>query len=81
MHCLTCEYDLKNLTPSGDGEHRCPECGRTFDPLDTGTFLGDDAQRYQLAYLLAIGATFVVGPLLIMLILGAIFLASNALFG
>src|SRR5690349_12693310 len=33
MRCLTCQYDLKNLT-----EHRCPECGRAFDPNDPYTF-------------------------------------------
>ena len=33
MHCLTCKYDLSNLT-----EHRCPECGRAFDPNDATTF-------------------------------------------
>jgi hypothetical protein len=33
MHCLTCNYDLSNLT-----EHRCPECGRDFDPDDASTF-------------------------------------------
>jgi hypothetical protein len=29
MRCLTCNYDLRNLD-----EHRCPECGRAFDPND-----------------------------------------------
>lgn len=29
MRCLSCNYDLSNLT-----EHRCPECGREFDPYD-----------------------------------------------
>lgn len=33
MHCLSCEYDLQNLA-----EHRCPECGREFDPNDESTF-------------------------------------------
>jgi hypothetical protein len=27
VRCLSCKYDLKKLT-----EHRCPECGRAFDP-------------------------------------------------
>jgi len=30
---LSCHYDLKNLT-----EHRCPECGREFDPINPNTF-------------------------------------------
>lgn len=37
MHCLSCHYSLKNLTPRG-GEHRCPECGRAFDPTNPATF-------------------------------------------
>ena len=34
MRCKTCHYSLENLT-----EHRCPECGRAFDPADPRTFL------------------------------------------
>ena len=34
MRCFGCQYDLSNL--SG---HRCPECGRAFDPNDPRTFL------------------------------------------
>lgn len=33
MRCLSCKYDLSNLT-----EHRCPECGRIFDVSDSRTF-------------------------------------------
>jgi predicted amidophosphoribosyltransferase len=33
VRCLSCKYDLKNLT-----EHRCPECGREFDPNDPTTY-------------------------------------------
>lgn len=33
MRCLSCKYDLTHLT-----EHRCPECGRPFDPSDPSTF-------------------------------------------
>ena len=33
MRCLSCHYNLKNLP-----EHRCPECGRGFDPDDPSTF-------------------------------------------
>ena len=38
MRCLSCRYDLKNLT-----EHCCPECGREFDPYDATTI--DDGPR------------------------------------
>ena len=34
MYCAGCEYDLRGLP-----ESRCPECGRTFDPRDSRTFL------------------------------------------
>lgn len=34
MRCKTCHYSLSKLT-----EHRCPECGRAFDPNDPSTFL------------------------------------------
>ncbi len=33
MYCLTCDYDLRGLP-----EHRCPECGRAFDPSHPETF-------------------------------------------
>src|SRR5262245_18261377 len=33
MRCQGCGYLLKNLV-----EHRCPECGRAFDPNDLSTF-------------------------------------------
>jgi hypothetical protein len=33
VRCKTCHYSLENLT-----EHRCPECGRAFDPGDSRTF-------------------------------------------
>ena len=38
MRCLSCQYDLSHLTPTEEGGHRCPECGRAFDPNDTTTF-------------------------------------------
>ncbi len=34
VRCLTCSYILKGLA-----EHRCPECGRTFDPGDPTTYV------------------------------------------
>lgn len=36
MRCLFCEYDLSHRPPGG--VHRCPECGREFDPNDRSTF-------------------------------------------
>lgn len=33
MRCKSCDYSLENLP-----EHRCPECGRAFDPNDPQTW-------------------------------------------
>lgn len=35
MRCKACNYSLWKLT-----EHRCPECGRAFDPANPKTFRG-----------------------------------------
>ena len=40
MRCKNCHYSLEGLT-----EHRCPECGRGFDPRDQRTF--DVQRRWQ----------------------------------
>jgi hypothetical protein len=37
MRCLSCKYDLSHLA-----EHRCPECGRAFDPSDARTYDAPD---------------------------------------
>jgi hypothetical protein len=42
VRCLSCKYDLSQLTSGG--EHRCPECGRAFDPDDPSTF---DSKRLR----------------------------------
>jgi hypothetical protein len=42
VRCLSCKYDLRNLTSGA--KHRCPECGRAFDPKDPTTF---DTGRYR----------------------------------
>jgi hypothetical protein len=36
VRCKNCHYSLENLTGP---PHRCPECGRAFDPRDTSSFL------------------------------------------
>lgn len=38
--CIDCRYDLRGLQ-----KHRCPECGRDFDPADGTTFLRDPDER------------------------------------
>ena len=40
MRCKTCHYSLANLT-----EHRCPECGRAFDPQYPFSYLSDADMR------------------------------------
>lgn len=42
--CLDCNYDLRGLT-----EHRCPECGRAFDPCDPWTTHLGEARIVRLA--------------------------------
>ena len=37
MRCKDCQYSLEKLTPV-EGAHRCPECGRGFDPTQSHTF-------------------------------------------
>ncbi len=43
MRCIACHYSLKDLT-----EHRCPECGRAFDPEKPNTFDSDPEVRRAL---------------------------------
>jgi hypothetical protein len=40
VRCLSCHYDLRKLS-----EHRCPECGREFDPSDSKTFEDDKLRQ------------------------------------
>jgi hypothetical protein len=41
VRCKNCHYALEGLTV-----HRCPECGRVFDPCDHKTF--DDSEPLSL---------------------------------
>ena len=40
--CLDCEYNIAYLS-----EHRCPECGRPFDPNDPTTYLGLRIEEHE----------------------------------
>jgi hypothetical protein len=51
VRCRTCHYLLANLTPTESGGHRCPECGRAFDPNDPRTF---DSGRWSPAARIAL---------------------------
>ena len=42
MRCLTCNYDLRKLS-----EHRCPECGREFEPSDPASFMDGEACSFD----------------------------------
>lgn len=54
MRCLSCHYSLKNLTPR-EGEHRCPECGREFDPDNSNTYdAGRAASRWPTLCLIGV---------------------------
>ena len=55
MRCLDCRYNLKHLT-----EHRCPECGRAFDPKDAGTVLPTMRTVDPVPHLLQIAVSFIV---------------------
>ncbi len=35
MYCKGCKFDLRRSIR----QRRCPECGRAFDPRDSGTYL------------------------------------------
>ena len=45
MRCLDCHYDLSRQTGHLEGGHRCPECGRAFDPDHPLTFESDLVRR------------------------------------
>ncbi|MCI0629205.1 MAG: hypothetical protein L0Y44_00945 [Phycisphaerales bacterium] len=60
MRCKTCHYSLKNLT-----EHRCPECGRAFDPDYPETFAPDpfDVWTKKTRTLVIYSVGFVIGSI------------------
>ena len=58
MRCRSCAYDLQELS-----EKRCPECGRAFDPADSGTYLTRPYPDQRLFILAVCGfAGAAVGP-------------------
>jgi hypothetical protein len=62
VRCKTCHYSLLNLT-----KHRCPECGRPFDPRDASTF--DVTVRAGLWANVVIRLACIAGPIAMLLIL------------
>lgn len=60
MRCKRCGYDLRTLD-----EHRCPECGRGFDPRRPGTYLSEPVSgKRNLWWAIAAAAMFVIPPAL-----------------
>ena len=55
MRCLDCQYDLSKLS-----EHRCPECGREFDPNDPDSFDNGEPLLYDWSAFLALLVTAVL---------------------
>ncbi len=75
--CRGCAYRLQGLT-----EHRCPECGRPFDPSDRTTFHTRLASgKLFLALSVACGLASAVGPALAWLDDTGIFSISNTPLG
>ena len=60
MHCLTCHYNLRNLV-----EHRCPECGRVFDPNNSRSFFPNIAMGKRSKTALGIIVTILVATILL----------------
>ncbi len=58
MRCKRCGYDLREL-----GEHRCPECGRPFDPQRPTTWLSNPVSGRKNLLLAIVGATLFIIPL------------------
>jgi len=67
MRCLSCKYDLRNLS-----ENRCPECGRVFDPNDPLTFLPDAGDRRPIGWIMIWLLVCIVALVLITLYLNAL---------
>lgn len=76
MHCLTCNYDLSNLT-----ERRCPECGRAFDPNDPSTFYSGRRLRLSGWRVVFIVLAWSSAPLLCVLAIHLVWIAARVELG
>jgi len=60
---MTCHYSLANLTGP---PHRCPECGREFDPNNPGTVVRTSRRERAIwRALIWIGAAYVVNVVVV----------------
>jgi hypothetical protein len=67
VRCKTCHYSLNGLA-----EHRCPECGREFDPNDAKSFEADDApsiERRAITWIANAFAIAVIGFIMLVCIM------------
>jgi hypothetical protein len=88
MRCRNCGYDLRGLI-----EHRCPECGKEFDPNDKAKMIDG---RFSLAWivfawlLVIVGRFFatgserdplpcILGPIVLIIAIGVVMHAGAAL--
>ncbi len=60
MRCKRCGYDLRDLQ-----EHRCPECGRSFDPKKPATWLSEPVSGRKNLLAAIVGAVLFTIPLAI----------------
>lgn len=60
MRCKQCGYDLHGLS-----ERRCPECGRRFEPKNSGTYLTKPISGRRYLSLALMCVVLVGAPLLI----------------
>lgn len=61
--CLACGYALRGLP-----EHRCPECGQTFDPDDPATYRGPKPRTEAVTLVVVYLIPFLAGVLFCTLI-------------
>ncbi len=56
MYCIQCKYHLKGLK-----DHRCPECGREFDPENSLTYSASDFRMHPVhSFIGALGLLLVL---------------------
>jgi hypothetical protein len=65
VRCKTCHYSLEGLTGP---PHRCPECGRKFDPTDVNTFETNASQRAAAVRRALITLALIYGIMVVILV-------------
>ncbi len=76
MYCRDCKYALKGLT-----ERRCPECGRSFDPRNSRSFLHSPHERLEeTTSKLLFGMALTVGSVIMLAVFGVVVAAIILVF-